>query len=116
MHKNRLLVIGTIAVAIAVIQYPLDPSMHNPSESYLKRIGTFFEMWGMDRWFQFRGPIPAPDDVIVIAIDENSYRELGVSAQKQFPRGAFLSGRLIWHPGQPARLSGRAARVPDPFF
>jgi CHASE2 domain-containing sensor protein len=43
-------------------------------------------LWAMDRWFRMRGTIAAPTDVIVVAVDEESYTELGLSSLRPWPR------------------------------
>lgn len=47
----------------------------------------------MDWWFQMRGPANVPKKVIVVAIDDKSYAELGLSSLKPWPRN--MQARLL---------------------
>ena len=54
------------------------------------------ELTALDLWFQIRGPLTPPKDVVLIAMDEASYDELGLSMNKAWPRSvhADLLDRL----------------------
>jgi CHASE2 domain-containing sensor protein len=43
-------------------------------------------LWAMDRWLRMRGTIAAPTDVVVVAVDDESYAELGLSSLNPWPR------------------------------
>jgi adenylate cyclase len=48
--------------------------------------GDRVELFFHDTWYQVRGARTAPKDVVVVAMDELSYRNLGVSLNKAWPR------------------------------
>ncbi|MFM1848243.1 MAG: hypothetical protein RL417_1717 [Pseudomonadota bacterium] len=41
-----------------------------------------------DRWIALRGQVAPPDEVVVVAMDEPSYEQLGLSPTEAWPRGA----------------------------
>lgn len=51
------------------------------------------EKAGLDLLFQWRGPLPAPKDVCVVAIDDESYRVFEADRKQTWPRG--LHAELI---------------------
>ena len=53
---------------------------------FLTPFGARSENWLMDRWFGMRGQLPPPEDVIIVAIDEKTYRQLGLSSLEPLPR------------------------------
>jgi len=59
----------------------------------LRHVGLFavLELKGQDLLFELRGPLPAPQQVVVVAIDEPSFAEL----QLQWPWPRSLHGRLL---------------------
>ncbi len=61
------------------------------------------ERAGLDLLFKWRGPLPPPRGVAVVAIDDESYRVLGVDQKGAWPRG--LHARLI------RALAGAGARA-----
>ncbi|HEU5180218.1 MAG TPA: adenylate/guanylate cyclase domain-containing protein [Candidatus Polarisedimenticolia bacterium] len=48
--------------------------------------GENLERGGLDVLFQIRGPLPSPDRVRVVALDDDSYPELGVKQTDSWPR------------------------------
>ncbi|MBX7138149.1 MAG: adenylate/guanylate cyclase domain-containing protein [Oligoflexia bacterium] len=48
--------------------------------------GDRIEPLALDLWFNLRGPIAPPKDVALIAMDEASYRILGIPLDKAWPR------------------------------
>ena len=48
--------------------------------------GERLEPLGLDLWFNIRGPIAPPNDVVVVAMDEQSYGVLGIAMDKAWPR------------------------------
>lgn len=48
--------------------------------------GEMIEMKFLDLWFNLRGPITAPEDIVVVAIDEDSYGVLGIPLNQPWPR------------------------------
>ncbi|MCB0335501.1 MAG: CHASE2 domain-containing protein, partial [Bdellovibrionales bacterium] len=76
MYRSRWLVILCIS-AIAVVLH---------SYIYVAPWGQRIELFVLDRWFSLRGPMEAPDDVVLVAMDEDSYQELGVPLNGAWPR------------------------------
>jgi adenylate cyclase len=60
---------------------------------FLSPLGQRLEPRVLDYWFNLRGAVPAPDDVVVLAMDEASFRELGVPLNSIWPRA--LHARLL---------------------
>ena len=52
---------------------------------------SFLELKGLDLLFALRGPLPPPDPIIIVAIDEPSMAEIG----RQWPWPRSLHARLI---------------------
>src|ERR1051326_4413553 len=52
--------------------------------------GEALEMRVLDLWFNLRGPIAPPDDVVVVAMDEDSYQELNYPKDRAWPRAAHV--------------------------
>ena len=48
--------------------------------------GAKIEPLALDLWFQQRGPIKPPDDIVIVSMDESSYRVLGVPLSSAWPR------------------------------
>ncbi len=63
---------------------------------YLSTRGQAIESGFIDLWFQWRGPIEPPQEVLVVSIDEASYDNLGVPLDQAWPRAlhAKLLNRL----------------------
>jgi len=57
------------------------------SALYLTPIGQAVEQYALGSWFELRGPLPPPDGVIVIRLDDATYRALGVPSREAMPRG-----------------------------
>jgi adenylate cyclase len=53
---------------------------------YLTGFGNRIELYFHDTWYQLRGTRSVPNDVVVVAMDELSYRNLGVSLNQAWPR------------------------------
>ena len=43
----------------------------------------------MDTFFRLRGPIAPPEDIVIVSIDEKSYRDLGLSTLEPLPRRLY---------------------------
>ena len=52
---------------------------------------AFIELKGLDLLFTLRGPLPPPEDIVIVAIDEPSMAEIG----QQWPWPRSLHARLI---------------------
>jgi len=68
---------------------------------HLGPAGQAFEHKGLDLLFLLRGPLPPPDDLVIVAVDEPSFAELGL----QWPWPRSLHARLT------DRLRAAGARV-----
>lgn len=53
---------------------------------YQSALGQRLEQAVLDVWFPIRGAIPPPDDVVLIAMDEQSYSNLNVAMTEAWPR------------------------------
>lgn len=53
---------------------------------YLTPRGEGIENYFLDLWFQLRGPVAASNDVLLVAMDENSYQNLNVPLDEAWPR------------------------------
>lgn len=60
---------------------------------FLSPLGQRVETTQTDLWFRVRGIKPPPPDLIIAALDEATYRELGLSHIQPLPRG--LVGDLL---------------------
>lgn len=60
---------------------------------YLSPIGQGIESSWFDRWIALRGPIAAPKEVVLVAMDEESYTQLGLSPTEAWPRA--MHARLV---------------------
>lgn len=60
---------------------------------FVSPFGQRFEVWQTDLWFRVRGPRPPPSNMIIVALDEPTYRELGLSHISPLPRGTI--GELL---------------------
>jgi adenylate cyclase len=49
-------------------------------------LGERLEFAVGDLWFRFRGTVPAPKDIVLLSMDEQSYRALGVPLDQPWPR------------------------------
>jgi adenylate cyclase len=45
-----------------------------------------YEMRFLDAWFESRPPRPPPNDIVIVAMDEDSYNVMGVPLNQPFPR------------------------------
>jgi len=54
---------------------------------------TRFEPYSMELWFNIRGQIPPPEDIVIVAIDEQSYIQLDLPMGKAWPR--YLQADLL---------------------
>lgn len=73
---RKWLLRGTLAISIALFG----------SLIYQTPWFQELEYRGLDLWFFLRGPEPAPEEVILIAIDEESYDSLQVPMHRPWPR------------------------------
>jgi CHASE2 domain-containing sensor protein len=53
--------------------------------------GRGFDIWQARQFFSLRGPVPMPDDIVLVAIDDMSFHELGASPRWPFPREHFAA-------------------------
>ncbi len=74
VFRKSLLVLGLLVAGAA--EYFLLPTS----------IGERIEINSADFWFQKRGEIDAPADLAIIALDEASYKALGVPLNQAWPR------------------------------
>jgi len=58
---------------------------------FLSPWGKALEMRFLDLWFNIRGPINPPNDVVVVAIDEDSYGVLGYPLNQAWPRAVHAT-------------------------
>jgi adenylate cyclase len=68
---------------------------------YLGPAGRAIEQKGLDLLFVLRGQLPAPEDIVIVAVDEPSFAELGI----QWPWPRSLHAKLV------DRLRDAGARV-----
>ena len=73
------------ATTIAVVAFGITLLLSNLS------FFSFLELKGLDLLFALRGPLPPPDPIIIVAIDEPSMGEMG----RQWPWPRSLHARLI---------------------
>jgi hypothetical protein len=66
-------------------------------------MGDFLEPWALEVWFNVRGAEKAPEDVVLIAMDEDSYDELDLQMSEVWPR--VIHAELL------DRLAAAGARV-----
>lgn len=83
---NRIAIAIAVAIGVTLAHLQL----------YSTEWGQRLEHLSLDLWFQVRGSIPPPDDLVVVAMDEYSYDELGIPYDKAWPRAvhAMLLERL----------------------
>jgi len=48
--------------------------------------GQKLDLWVLQNFFEIRGPVAPPEDVVIVAIDDKSYVELEASTRQPFPR------------------------------
>lgn len=58
---------------------------------FLSPWGEALEMRFLDLWFNARGPVKPPDDIVIVATDDDSYEFLGFSPQQPWPRAAHAT-------------------------
>jgi signal transduction histidine kinase len=73
------------ATVVAVVAFGITLLLSNLS------FFAFLELKGLDLLFALRGPLPPPDPIIIVAIDEPSMAEIG----QQWPWPRSLHARLI---------------------
>ncbi len=93
MSAARILRAAVLALLLAAAEFALLRS----------HWGQQIEYRLLDGWFALRGPIAPPDDIAVIALDEESYRNLGVPLNAPWPRQ--LHAKLL------AKLAKAGARA-----
>jgi adenylate cyclase len=49
-------------------------------------LGERFEISVVDYWFSLRGKVESPNDIVVVAMDEVSYRDLNIPLNQAWPR------------------------------
>ena len=60
---------------------------------FLSPLGQRIETSQTDLWFRVRGARPTPSDLIIVALDEATYREMDLSHIQPLPRGVI--GQLV---------------------
>jgi adenylate cyclase len=60
---------------------------------FLSPWGEALEMRFLDLWFNLRGPVAPPEDVVVVAMDEGSYGAFNLPENQAWPRG--LHAKLL---------------------
>jgi adenylate cyclase len=78
--------------------------------TFLTGAGQRVELKQTDLWFRLRGAIPTPEDVVILSIDENTYRELSLSTLAPLPRG--LVAELL----EKLAHAGASLAIVDLFF
>ncbi|MBI1870728.1 MAG: adenylate/guanylate cyclase domain-containing protein [Chlamydiae bacterium] len=73
---KRLVLLISIAAFVGALHTAL----------YLSPWGHSLEMKFLDLWFHLRGLVPSPGNVVVVAMDEDSYGTLGLSPTQAWPR------------------------------
>lgn len=73
------------ATTVAVVAFGITLFLFNLS------FFSFLELKGLDLLFVLRGPVPSPDSIVIVAIDEPSMAEIG----RQWPWPRSLHARLI---------------------
>lgn len=53
---------------------------------FTSQFGQRIELAALDRWFNLRGQVAPPDDIVVVSIDEQSYSVLGLPMNRSWPR------------------------------
>ena len=53
--------------------------------------GQMLEHRALDLWFQIRGPVSPPSEIVVVAMDEDSYEALGFALNAAWPRAAHAA-------------------------
>src|SRR4051812_8280193 len=48
--------------------------------------GQKLDLWALNNFFEMRGPLSPPNDVVIVAIDDQTYKELDISTRLPFPR------------------------------
>lgn len=66
-------------------------------------LGIRLELAAMDWWFELRGQLPPPKDVLIVSIDEQSYRHLNLSPLQLWPRA--------WHAKLLKKLAAYQAKA-----
>jgi CHASE2 domain-containing sensor protein len=72
--------------------------------------GQGVELRQTDLWLRLRGAIPAPKELVIVSIDENTYRELSLSTLAPLPRGVVAD--LL----EALARSGASLAIVDLFF
>ena len=89
---NPALRSGAIAVLVSflylILLYPL------LTYNFSGYIGRVIEPKMMDYWFLMRGKISAPPDVLMVIVNEDSYRTLGAKISDPIPR-SYISELLL---------------------
>lgn len=58
-------------------------------------LNTVIENWGLDMLFSWRGPIEAPKDIVVVTVDVDSFKRLGLQTIYPFPRSRYAEALHI---------------------
>ena len=80
--KHRLTILG-LAALVALAHTGL----------FLLPWGETLELRFLDLWFNVRGPVASPEDVVIVAMDEESYDHFGISLNQAWPRA--LHAKLL---------------------
>jgi adenylate cyclase len=84
MKLNRWVTILLVALVASLIHTQL---------FYYPPIGERIEPWSLDLWFNLRGEIDPPEQVMLVAMDEDSYEELNLAMDTAWPRA--VHARLL---------------------
>jgi len=77
--SKRFLVVMVVSFSALVLHYVL----------YMSPIGARLEWALAEYWFSLRGRLPAPEEVVIVAIDEESYQKLSLSPLAAWPRKLY---------------------------
>lgn len=73
---KRWLIISLIALVVSILHLQI----------FFSKLGERVEPWLLDVWFNLRGVDTPPEDLVVIAMDESSYRVLNLPLDQAWPR------------------------------
>ena len=73
---KRWLIVSLVALVISILHLQI----------FFSKLGERVEPWLLDVWFNLRGVDTPPEDLVVIAMDESSYRVLNIPLDQAWPR------------------------------
>jgi len=71
-----LVLVGCLAIIVVLVHAAV----------FLSTFGQRMELRQTDLWFQIRGAVAAPKELVIVTIDESTYRELSLSTLAALPR------------------------------